>query len=144
MSGRALALLLVIPLAARAADPDPWMGPDKALHFAASAGLAGLGYGASVAFTDSRPVRLAVGAALSLSAGVAKELWDLSGHGDASWRDLTWDLVGCTVGLAVSWLLDVFVLTPLLKPGPGCPNCSSRGIPRGSARFLLGESAVAA
>jgi len=39
-------------------------------------------------------VRLAVGGGFAFSLGVAKELWDLSGHGDASWRDLTWDAVG--------------------------------------------------
>ena len=26
------------------ADPDPWLAPDKALHFAVSAGIAGVGY----------------------------------------------------------------------------------------------------
>ena len=38
--------------------------------------------------------------------GVAKELWDLSGHGDASWRDLTWDAVGTVTGLALAAAID--------------------------------------
>lgn len=91
---------------ARAEDPDPWFGRDKALHFGASALLAGGGYaGASLATDDTR-VRLAVGGGLALSAGVAKELWDLAGHGDPSWRDLTWDVVGTATGLAVAAAID--------------------------------------
>jgi len=46
---RALAAVLALGWAAgaraQAADPDPWLGQDKALHFAASAGIAGTGYG---------------------------------------------------------------------------------------------------
>ena len=37
----------VTPARASAADPDPWLGPDKALHFGISAGLAGGGYALS-------------------------------------------------------------------------------------------------
>ena len=47
-----------------------------------------------------------MGGGLALSAGIAKELWDLSGHGDASWRDLTWDVVGTVTGLAVAAAID--------------------------------------
>jgi putative lipoprotein len=91
---------------ARAADPDPWFGRDKALHFGASALLAAGGYGATALSTDDRRVRLAVGGGFALSLGIAKELWDLSGHGDASWRDLTWDAVGTATGLAVAAAVD--------------------------------------
>ena len=91
---------------ARAADPDPWFGRDKALHFGASALLASGGYGATALVADDRRVRLAVGGGFAFSLGVAKELWDLSGHGDASWRDLTWDAVGTVTGLAVAAAVD--------------------------------------
>jgi putative lipoprotein len=91
---------------ARAADPDPWFGRDKALHFGASALLASGGYGATALVADDRRVRLAVGGGFAFSLGVAKELWDLSGHGDASWRDLTWDAVGTVAGLAVAAAVD--------------------------------------
>jgi putative lipoprotein len=114
---RGVALLFFLPLAAalparraRAADPDPWFGRDKALHFGASALLAAGGYGATSLVTEDRRVRLAVGGGFAFSLGIAKELWDLSGHGDASWRDLTWDAVGTVAGLgfaaAVDWMIQ--------------------------------------
>jgi putative lipoprotein len=96
----------LLPTAARAADPDPWFGRDKALHFGASAFIAGAGYGGAALVSDDARVRVAVGGGLGLTAGVAKELWDLSGHGDASWRDLTWDVVGTATGLALAAAID--------------------------------------
>jgi putative lipoprotein len=117
---RAAALLLVL-LAARApaqVDPDPWLGPDKALHFGVSAAIAGFAYGGTSLFTEHRGVRVGVATGVALSAGIAKELFDLSGAGQASWKDLTWDALGTAVGVVVSWLLDVFVFTPLSRPPP--------------------------
>ena len=99
---------------ARATDRDPWFGRDKALHFGASAVLASGGYGAVALVTEDRRVRLGVGGGFALALGAAKELWDLSGHGDASWRDLTWDAVGTVTGLAVAAAVDwaIAKLTP--------------------------------
>ncbi|HVZ75602.1 MAG TPA: hypothetical protein VHJ20_24685 [Polyangia bacterium] len=91
---------------ARASDPDPWFGRDKALHFSASALIAGAGYGGASVVTDDRRARLLTGAGLALAAGVGKETWDAMGHGDASYRDLTWDVVGTAAGLAVAALID--------------------------------------
>lgn len=91
---------------ARGDEPDPWFGRDKALHFGASALIASGSYAGAALATDDRRVRVAVGGGLALSAGVAKELWDMSGHGDASWRDLTWDVVGTATGLAVALAVD--------------------------------------
>jgi len=51
-------------------------------------------------------LRAAAGEALGVGAGIAKELWDLDGHGDPSWRDLTWDLIGATTGVLVSVAFD--------------------------------------
>jgi putative lipoprotein len=87
-------------------DDDPWFGHDKALHFAASASLAMVGYGGASLATDSRPTRLVVAASFALGLGAAKEIWDLTGHGDASWRDLTWDVVGTTTGVLVAYAID--------------------------------------
>jgi putative lipoprotein len=94
------------PGSTRAADADPWFGPDKVLHFAASGSLAMVGYAGAAMITTRRPERAGVGAGLAIGAGVAKELWDLDGHGDASWRDLTWDLVGATTGVLVALAID--------------------------------------
>ena len=98
--------LLLLGGAAHAADPDPWFGTDKALHFSASAALAMGGYGAAVAFAETPRVRLVYGAAVSLFAGVGKELWDGSGHGSPSLKDFTWDVLGTAVGLLICWGLD--------------------------------------
>jgi putative lipoprotein len=99
-----LATLAASP--ALAADPDPWLGEDKALHFAATAGLAILGYGSTSYFTEDVRIRLAVGGGLALVAGIAKELADLAGAGNPSWKDLTWDVLGTAAGLLVAWGLD--------------------------------------
>ena len=88
------------------AENDPWFGHDKALHFAASASLAVVGYGGASLVTEDRPTRAVVAASFALGLGIAKELWDLSGHGDASWRDLTWDVVGTATGVLVAYAID--------------------------------------
>jgi putative lipoprotein len=103
----AVALLHATP--ARADDPDPWFGRDKALHFGVSAGLAGAGYGVSSFVWDDRAARIATGAGFSLALGAGKELYDLSGHGDPSWKDFTWDVAGTAVGVGIALLVDVLV-----------------------------------
>jgi putative lipoprotein len=97
---------MLLPTVARAADPDPWFGRDKALHFGATALLANVGYADAALATDDVRIRLAVGGGLALTAGVSKELWDLSGRGDASFRDLTWDVLGTATGLALAAAID--------------------------------------
>jgi putative lipoprotein len=91
---------------AAAADPDPWLGPDKALHFGVSAGLAGGGYAVSALFLDRPWQRAVAGSAFSLTLGAGKELYDLSGHGDPSWKDFTWDVAGTAVGIGIALLVD--------------------------------------
>lgn len=95
---------------AQAQDGDRWWGRDKALHFGVSAGLAVGGYAAGLALFDCEVPRLVLGGSVALTAGIAKELWDLGGGGDASLRDLTWDVIGTAVGLLVSWGLDLLLL----------------------------------
>ena len=68
--------------------------------------------------TENRPARIGAGAALAVGAGVAKELWDLDGHGDASWRDLSWDLIGAATGLLVSVGVD-WAVHRMFRPPPG-------------------------
>src|SRR5262245_59599488 len=104
LSGPTLAPLILLfwPLGAHAqlADPDPWFGPDKALHFGASAALSAAGYGLAAARTRKTAPRFILGASLALAAGVGKELVDLRGGGTASYRDLAWDALGTATGLA--------------------------------------------
>jgi putative lipoprotein len=94
------------PARAGAPDPDPWFGHDKLLHFEASAAIAAAGYGGAAIFTDDVRLRLLAGGALGIAAGAGKELWDRAGHGDASWRDFTWDVIGTATGLAVAAAID--------------------------------------
>jgi putative lipoprotein len=106
---RALVLAAAALLAAseaRAQEADPWFGRDKALHFAASASLATVAYAGAALATDDRPTRIVAAASIALAVGVIKEAWDLTGHGDASWRDLTWDVVGTTTGVLFAYGID--------------------------------------
>ncbi|MGK4002347.1 hypothetical protein WMF31_06975 [Sorangium sp. So ce1036] len=91
-------------------DPDPWFGPDKALHFCASAALAGGGYALGALATEDVASRLAAGAVLALGAGLAKEALDAAGAGTPSWRDLAWDALGASVGLGLSVWFDLAVM----------------------------------
>lgn len=72
--------------------------------------MAGGAYGLSAPTGWPHTERLAAAAALSLSVGVAKELYDLSGRGDPEWRDLAWDALGTLTGLALSrgleWIIE--------------------------------------
>ncbi len=100
-----LAALGVAP-DARADDPDPWFGRDQALHFGAGAILAGGGYAFGTALAEPRWKALALGGALAITAGAAKEAIDATGAGDPSWRDFTWDVIGAVVGLGVAYAVD--------------------------------------
>jgi len=101
--------LLGVPHAV-AAEEDPWFGRDKALHFGASLALSGAGYAGASAVTARTTGRLAAGAGLAMSAGIAKEVYDRYAGGDPSWRDLTWDVLGTTTGLLTAWLIDRYLL----------------------------------
>jgi putative lipoprotein len=107
-----------------ASDPDPWFGRDKALHFGLSVALSAGGYAASSIWLDTRPERAVAGGAFSLTLGAGKELWDLSGHGDPSWRDFTWDVIGTGVGLALAVAGDALLSS---KPSSGV-RASSQGL----------------
>lgn len=101
--------LVAWPAQAQAPSEDPWLGPDKTLHFSVSAVISSSGYGVAAALEQDRPLRLVVGGALGVSAGVAKELADLAGLGHPSWRDLTWDLMGVATGLLLGFAIDVLL-----------------------------------
>src|SRR4051812_39479038 len=79
----ALALLVSQPTEARA--EDAWLGPDKALHFAAAGAIASIGYGVTTAVTDDRWKAFALGGGAAIGAGALKEAWDATGAGDPSW-----------------------------------------------------------
>ncbi|MEW5740791.1 MAG: hypothetical protein AB1938_17820 [Myxococcota bacterium] len=110
-----------LPRAAQAQsapEPDPWWGPDKALHLGISTALAGTAYGVTALFTENHGVRLVVGGGVAVFAGGLKELIDHAGAGQPSWKDFTWDVIGAATGALLAWLLDVFVIAPLTRPEP--------------------------
>jgi putative lipoprotein len=56
--------------------------------------------------------RAALGGGFGFSLGIAKEIYDATGRGDPSWRDLTWDLIGCGLGVGVALLIDYALRSP--------------------------------
>jgi putative lipoprotein len=104
------ALLLWSCLAASSARADDeWLAPDKGLHFGVSLGIAAGGYGLSSVWLEQPRYRALAGFSVSLAAGLAKEAWDAAGHGDPSWRDITWDILGGLSGTALAWGMDLAV-----------------------------------
>ncbi|MDX2011734.1 MAG: hypothetical protein SFW67_16170 [Myxococcaceae bacterium] len=108
----ALVAALSVPTAARA---DDWLGPDKALHATVSAALSLGGQAAAISFLETAPERALFGFFTSLSLGVGKELVDGLGLGSASLKDLTWDFVGAAAGALLGWVIDTWLVTPLLE-----------------------------
>lgn len=106
------------------ATQDPWFGHDKALHFGATSTLSIGGYTAGRLVFEDRTTALAVGAGVAMGAGIAKELADLAGAGDPSWRDLTWNLIGTVTGLAFAWTFDKLI-ERIFAPAPE-PTLASR------------------
>ncbi|MEA3246900.1 MAG: hypothetical protein U9Q74_12160 [Gemmatimonadota bacterium] len=82
-------------------DRDPWFGRDKLLHFVASAAVQGAAHAAFRARGADYGSASRGAAAVTLTVGVSKEIWDHYRGGDASLRDLTWDVVGGTAGAVV-------------------------------------------
>jgi putative lipoprotein len=56
---------------------------------------------------EQRWQRAAVGASFSLSLGAAKELYDMHGGGQASGRDMAWNIIGTATGVGLAWVADI-------------------------------------
>lgn len=128
------ALVCVAPEAS-AQSADDWFGADKALHFTASAVIAGGGYALGAALFDDTWPRVTLGVGVGLAAGVGKELVDLAGYGDPSWRDLTWDALGVGVGALAAWGVDMAVRA--LRAPPPQPVDDVCPLPGRHARWTL-------
>ncbi|MEO0558967.1 MAG: hypothetical protein AAF170_12365 [Bacteroidota bacterium] len=89
------------PVVASSSPADPWLGRDKAMHAAASFGLA---MGGQLVLTEGAGLdadrALPISAGTTLALGVMKELTDRrrDHHPLFSWRDLVADALG--IGLA--------------------------------------------
>lgn len=94
----------VQPVRASVPYPDPWFGEDKIQHFAASAGVTALAFGASrVAF--DHPGATAAGIGVAALAGLLKEVHDQRIGRPFSLRDLAYDALG--IGLAFLWIREI-------------------------------------
>jgi uncharacterized protein YfiM (DUF2279 family) len=92
--------------AARPADPDRWLGRDKAQHAVVSMLLtAALSRAARLEAGAPRRRAVFIGAGCAVSIGCLKEIFDgLTGRGRASRRDLAADVLGTGAGaLALAW-----------------------------------------
>lgn len=82
------------------AEEDQWWAVDKAQHFTLSV-ASGFGTTWSARALGADPVPAAAGGfTITLSGGLLKELWDATAATGSgwSWKDLTWDLAGATLG----------------------------------------------
>lgn len=88
---------------APARGADPWFARDKLLHFTASALIQGAAHAALRARGADYAAASRGAAAITLTVGVGKEVWDRYHPGnDASVRDLAWDVAGgATAAVAV-------------------------------------------
>ncbi len=92
--------------------PDPWFGPDKALHFSAGAAIGVGGYALGAAALDSRWAGVALGIGLAAALGGLKEGIDAAGAGDPSVEDWVWDVVGGALGVGLSLSFDAALRGP--------------------------------
>lgn len=111
MIHRLVAAFLLLCLTAAPAAADDWLGADKAAHFGFSAAFAAAATTAIPLVGGPGPDwrSFALGASIGFVPGLAKEGWDLSGHGDASWRDLAWDAAGALAGAGLVWAVQALV-----------------------------------
>jgi putative lipoprotein len=103
---RLAATVVLLAASSVRAETDPWFARDKCQHFVVSTVLAGAAYAVAGSFDADPSSRLWAGGGVALGVGTAKELWDLTGRGDSSWKDLTWDGLGTATGLATAWWVD--------------------------------------
>lgn len=108
------ALVLVV-LMASSAHADAWVAPDKGLHFGVSVGLATAISLSTMAWLDSRAERFGVAFTAALALGLAKEVLDAWSTGSPSFRDLAWDAAGALVGALLGFVVERFLVTPVLE-----------------------------
>lgn len=106
LTGALLGVLVTLALTGCASfhwsqdQEDHWLAEDKAQHFGLSAAS---GFATTwTARSAGAPTATAAtgGFTVTLSGGLAKELWDATASDGSgwSWKDLAWDLAGTSVG----------------------------------------------
>lgn len=79
---------------------------DAVRHAGSSASIQFMGYGGLRVLSVHKREAVITSVGVALLAGIGKELRDRAGHGDASVRDLVWDVVGIGFGVALSQVAD--------------------------------------
>ena len=99
---------------AEMAHADSFLAEDKLVHASVSFAVAGGVFGLGQLVVDHKApgaryglAGLAFGA--SVTIGAVKELWDASGHGDASWKDFGADVLGAAAGAGIALSIDLLV-----------------------------------
>jgi uncharacterized protein YfiM (DUF2279 family) len=87
-------------------DPDPWFGVDKLEHVAASMIIQSWAHTTFRARGASYAQASWGAAAVTVTAGIGKEVWDRHHHGDFSYRDLTADGIGLVTGAVMMRRID--------------------------------------
>jgi hypothetical protein len=64
-------------------------------------------------------------ATLALAPRVINEVWDMTGHGDPTMRDLTRDVVGTTTGVLFAYGID-WAIARLRSPSPADGNNNNK------------------
>jgi uncharacterized protein YfiM (DUF2279 family) len=105
MLGVGLLWLAFFPRQAQAAD-DAWWGKDKRKHLLLSSGAAFAGYLWLGSMELEPAFRIGLTTLTVLGAGALKEAWDTGGRGQASWKDMAWNVVGNAVGLLLAWVVE--------------------------------------
>ena len=96
------ALAFALTFGAPADRPrDSWFGADKIKHFATSAALQCMSYGALRATNADHRSSLLGASVITVTVGVGKELHDRRATGLFSVRDLAWDAAGAGAATAV-------------------------------------------
>jgi putative lipoprotein len=102
INGRAVAVVCAVSVAACAPLPakdDPWLGPDKALHFTFSTAIGAAAAAVARDRGHDDCDAFGIGFGVSLSAGIGKEFYDDQIRRKGwSWRDLAWDGAGALLG----------------------------------------------
>lgn len=73
---------------------DRWVGTDKIKHFFMSAFVESVSYSTLRAMNVRHDPALVAASAITLGAGVGKEVHDHQSYGLFSVKDLTWDIAG--------------------------------------------------
>ena len=108
---RVVALVVVLGLATPA-YAESFYGPDKVRHLLTGTGLSLAVSEVTRAWIPGVDPFL-TGSGTVFVFGAGKELFDLAGHGTASWWDFAWSMLGGFAGAAVSFAVDRLLQPPV-------------------------------